>query len=249
MSATSLKLFDLTGKTAVVTGASRGIGAALAQGLAGAGARVVAVGRSHTPEKPFTGPIEYVSADVTVDAQAIMSRAASGYGDLNCLVNCAAVTLGAGSSGSEADRFRRTLETNLIAAHDLCLAIVPYMKRGGSIVNVTSIGSVMGFPGNPGYVSSKGGLRMLTKALAVDLGPAGIRVNALAPGYIGTAMTAESRASPIENERRRVHTCLGRWGEPEDLVGAAIFLASDASAYVTGADIFVDGGWTAKGLV
>jgi len=123
------------------------------------------------------------------------------------------------------------------------------MKSGGSIINITSIGSVVGFPGNPGYVASKGGLRMMTKALAVDYGQAGIRVNAIAPGYIETAMTAGSFADPELHEQRRRHTCLGRWGSVSDMVGAAIFLASDASSYVTGQDLIVDGGWTAKGLV
>lgn len=103
-------------------------------------------------------------------------------------------------------------------------------------------------PGNPAYGAAKGGLRLLTKSLALDYGPSGIRVNALAPGYIQTDMTAKSFADPDEHERRRRHTCLGRWGRVEDLVGTAIFLASDASAYITGQDIFVDGGWTAKGL-
>ena len=108
---------------------------------------------------------------------------------------------------------------------------------------------MLGFPNNPGYVAAKGGLRMLTKALAVDHGADDIRVNNLAPGYVHTDMTKTSWADAAAREDRARHTVLGRWGEPQDLVGAAIFLASDASSYVTGQDIFVDGGWTAKGLV
>jgi NAD(P)-dependent dehydrogenase (short-subunit alcohol dehydrogenase family) len=107
---------------------------------------------------------------------------------------------------------------------------------------------LVGFPDNPGYVAAKGGLRLLTKALAVDLGPRDIRVNALAPGYIHTDMTAASFADPERHAARARHTCLGRWGEVEDLVGGAIFLASDASRYMTGQDLVIDGGWTAKGL-
>jgi NAD(P)-dependent dehydrogenase (short-subunit alcohol dehydrogenase family) len=106
----------------------------------------------------------------------------------------------------------------------------------------------MGFPRNPGYVAAKGGLRMLTKALALDLGCHGIRVNNLAPGYVRTAMTEASHADPVLHGERLRHMILPRWGLPDDLVGAAVFLASDASAYVTGSDLFVDGGWTAKGL-
>ena len=125
------------------------------------------------------------------------------------------------------------------------------MRRGrrGSIINLTSINSVRGFPGNPGYVAAKAGLAGLTRALAVDLAADGIRVNALAPGYIRTAMTEQSYADPIRNDDRRRHTLLGRWGNPDDVVGGAVFLASDASAYVTGQELFVDGGWTANGLV
>jgi gluconate 5-dehydrogenase len=119
---------------------------------------------------------------------------------------------------------------------------------GGSIINVTSIGAVQGFPGNPGYVASKGGLRLLTKALALDLADKNIRVNNLAPGYIHTAMTDKSFNDPQRHQERLARMMLKRWGKPDDLIGAAIFLASEASAYVTGQDIFVDGGWTAKGL-
>jgi gluconate 5-dehydrogenase len=123
------------------------------------------------------------------------------------------------------------------------------MGAGGAIINVASIGGLTGFPDNPGYVASKGGLRLLTKALAVDHGPRGIRVNTLVPGYIHTEMTAASYADPERHAQRAHHTCLGRWGEVEDLVGAAVFLASDASRYMTGQDLVIDGGWTAKGLV
>jgi NAD(P)-dependent dehydrogenase (short-subunit alcohol dehydrogenase family) len=124
------------------------------------------------------------------------------------------------------------------------------MKRAGAgcIINVTSINSVLAFPDNPGYVAAKGGLRMLTKALARDLAASGIRVNNIAPGYIRTAMTEASYADPAKNAERVSHMMIPRWGEPHEVAGAAVYLASPAASYVTGIDLFVDGGWTAKGL-
>ena len=166
-----------------------------------------------------------------------------------CVVSGLARGIDTAAHEGALEAFERTLHINLTAPYACCLAARPFMRAGGSIINVTSIGSVLGMPGNPAYGAAKGGLRLLTKSLALDYGAAGIRVNALAPGYIETDMTAKSFADPAAHERRRAHTCLGRWGKVEDLVGTAIFLASDASSYITGQDLFVDGGWTAKGLV
>lgn len=246
------RLFSLEGKVALVTGASRGIGAALADGLAGAGASVVGVARSAAPREPFRHPVRYVAADVAVGLDALIAGIVAEHGRIDVLVNAAGVSVSATPDQALA-AFDATLDVNLRAAYAACLAVAPHMgaqgeEGGGSIVNVTSINSLVGFPGNPGYVAAKGGLRALTKALAVDLGPRCIRVNALAPGYIHTDMTAASFADPERHAARARHTCLGRWGEVEDLVGAAIFLASDASRYMTGQDLVIDGGWTAKGL-
>jgi gluconate 5-dehydrogenase len=241
------RLFSLEGKTALVTGASRGIGATLADGLAGAGANVVGVARSPAPRDPFRHPVRYVAADVAAGLGALVAEIVAEHGRIDVLVNAAGVSVSAAPDQALA-AFDATLEINLRAAYAACLAVAPYMTSGGSIINVTSINSLVGFPGNPGYVAAKGGLRLLTKALAVDLGPRDIRVNALAPGYIRTDMTAASFADPERRAARARHTCLGRWGEVEDLVGAAVFLASDASRYMTGQDLVIDGGWTAKGL-
>ena len=165
------------------------------------------------------------------------------------LVNAAGVTAPA-EPGDAITNFRHTLETNLVAIYACCVEVLPFMRLsgGGSIINITSIGSTLGFPGNPSYGASKGGLRVLTKALANDLGADNIRVNNLAPGYIRTDMTRLSFEDEHMNQARRQRMLLDRWGEINDLCGAAIFLASDASSYVTGTDLFVDGGWTAKGL-
>lgn len=243
------RLFSLEGRVAIVTGGSRGIGAAIAAGLAAAGARVTSVARSETDGAP--AGVQYRRCDITAPgafeklAEEVFAREKR----LDILVNAAAVSL-APSQAPEAERFERTLEVNLRATFRVCSAAAALMQRcgGGSIINVTSVNSVLGFPGNPGYVAAKGGLRMLTKALAIDLGPANVRVNALAPGYIRTEMTAASHADPALRAARVARMIIPRYGEPEELVGAAIFLASPASSYVTGTDLFVDGGWTAKGL-
>jgi NAD(P)-dependent dehydrogenase (short-subunit alcohol dehydrogenase family) len=237
--------FSLEGQTAVVTGASRGIGAAIAAGLQAGGAKVFGISRSGTAPPNVTA----VACDLSDDAA--IQRAFDYLADhrLDVLVNAAGISLPASAGKSELQRFRDTLATDLTGVYATILAAYPLLKKaGGSIINVTSINSVRGFPGNPGYVAAKAGLAGLTRALAADYARDGIRVNALAPGYVATEMTAASFADPTMHEDRRRHTMLGRWGNPEDMVGAAIFLASSASAYMTGQELFVDGGWTTKGL-
>ena len=242
-----LKAFSLEGKTALVTGASRGIGAAIAGGLAAGGATVFGISRSGTAPQGVAA----IACDLSDDAaiRRAFDELLRKSDRLDVLVNAAGVSLPLGT-GDELQRFRDTLATDLTGVYATILAAYPLLKKAGqgSIINVTSINSIRGFPGNPGYVAAKAGLAGLTRALATDYAGDGIRVNALAPGYVATEMTAASFADPAMHEDRRRHTMLGRWGSPDDLVGAAIFLASPASAYVTGQELFVDGGWTTKGL-
>ncbi|WP_199581121.1 SDR family oxidoreductase [Bradyrhizobium sp. MOS003] len=243
-----LSAFSLQDKIALVTGASRGIGAAIATGLQDAGATVFGLSRSGTAPQGVTAIPCDLSDDKAIE-NAFRMIAAHG-GRIDALVNAAGISIPPQSTESELARFRATLATDLTGVYATIVAAYPLLKKAGSaaVVNVTSINSIRGFPGNPGYVAAKAGLAGLTRALAADYAADGIRVNALAPGYVATEMTAKSFADPVMHEERRRHTMLGRWGQPADMVGAAVFLASEASAYVTGQELFVDGGWIAKGL-
>lgn len=244
-------LFSLASRTAVVTGASRGIGAALAKALCGAGASVTGLGRSAAPAESVPG-VSYLACDIRGAGafEQACEQVFQSHGRLDILVNAAGITLPQDADPDPFRVFDETLAVNLTAAYRCCEIASGYMKRngGGAIINVTSIGAALGFPGNPGYVAAKGGLAALTRALALDLAPYNIRVNNLVPGYVRTAMTEEGYRDPARHAARLERMMLKRWGTPEDLAGSAIFLASDASAYVTGTDVLVDGGWTAKGL-
>src|ERR1700761_861254 len=248
MAMRSSERFSLRGCRAIVTGASRGIGPAIATGLADAGAEVFGLSRSGTAPQG----VEPVACDLADDAglRRAIDQFAARHDRLDILVNAAGISLPPANAADELDRFRQTVATDLTGVYATILAALPLLRKAGdsSVINVTSINSVRGFPGNPGYVAAKAGLSGLTRALATAFAADGIRVNALAPGYVATAMTATSFNDPAMHEERRRHTILGRWGNPDDMVGAAIFLASPASAYMTGQEIFVDGGWTTKGL-
>jgi NAD(P)-dependent dehydrogenase (short-subunit alcohol dehydrogenase family) len=248
MKQNSNDIFSIANKTVVITGASRGIGEAIAIGCLGLGSNVIGVARSAKPQSRLLAKC-YSQCDIT-DSNSfrdIVTESAKKYGKIDALVNAAAITV-VSENEQTLPAFSATLSVNLEATFQCCWTTSSLMHNGGSIINIGSIAGFQGFPNNPGYVASKGGIRMLTKALAVDYGDKGIRVNTISPGYIKTNMTINSYNNERNRQARLDRMILKRWGTPKDLLGIAVFLISDASNYITGADIVVDGGWTAKGL-
>lgn len=243
-------IFSLKGKTAIVTGASSGIGAEIAKGLLYAGANVVGISRSKNSKDKEFPKENYFSCDIlkSEDFQKICVQTKKKFGSLNILVNAAGITQSVLKNSDKFKIFYQTIKTNLISTYQCSELASHYMMKGGSIINITSIASNLGFPDNPGYVASKGGLQSMTRALAIDYAKKDIRVNNLVPGYTYTKMTKDSYKNPKKNQRRLDRMVLKRWGSTKDFIGSSIFLASDASSYITGADIIVDGGWTIKGL-
>jgi NAD(P)-dependent dehydrogenase (short-subunit alcohol dehydrogenase family) len=252
-------LFDLTGRTAIVTGAARGIGLAVAEGLASAGVKVALADMLEDgladAEKGITARgLRCISVRTDICHQderaALIDRTIAAFGRVDILVNVAGVTRSHPSEVYPADDWDLTLAVNLSAMFHLCKLVAQDMipRRSGAIINVSSIGGALGFPNNPAYQASKSGVLGLTRALATDWAKYAIRVNALCPGYTHTDMTDKSYRDPRTNAARATRTMLNRWGQPEEMVGPVIFLASDAASYVTGQELFVDGGWVTAGL-
>jgi 3-oxoacyl-[acyl-carrier protein] reductase len=234
---------SLDGKTALVTGASRGIGRAVAVELAGAGASVVVGYRSGREEAEALAQEiggRAVQADVSEPADA--ARLVGEAGDLDILVNNAGLTRDGVLARMSDDDWRVVLETNLSAVFYTCRAVTRGMmkRRAGSIVNMSSIVGIHGNWGQANYAASKAGIIGFTKSLAQELGSRGVRANVVAPGYVKTQLTdvipADARAKMLDL------TPLGRLGDPEDVAGAVRFLCSDEAAFITGVVLLVDGG-------
>lgn len=234
---------SLAGKRALVTGGSRGIGRAIAEELARAGAEVTIGYRLHADEALAVAEEiggRAVQADVSDPAQA--ARLVEEAGDLDVLVNNAGITRDGLIARMPDDDWRAVIDTNLGGAFYTCRAAARGMmrRRSGAIVNLTSVVGLHGNPGQSNYAAAKAGLIGLTKALARELAPRGVRVNAIAPGYIETALTAV--LPEAVREAILGSTPLGRLGRPEDVAGAVRFLCSDEASFITGEVLLVDGG-------
>jgi 2-dehydro-3-deoxy-D-gluconate 5-dehydrogenase len=252
-------MFSLKGKVAIVTGGNGGIGLGMARGLASAGARIVIAARNEEKSNTAVLNLRKLDFDVfaltvdVIDEQSVkeMVREVSHRcGRVDILVNNAGIAIRKSVQDLLLDEWQRVIDTNLTGAFLCSRSVYPYMKQigGGKIINIGSMMSIFGSPFAPAYGASKGGIVQLTKSMAVAWASDHIEVNAVLPGWIDTELTRQSR-----QEVSGLHDCViartpaGKWGTIDDLAGVAVFLASPASNFITGAVIPVDGGYSALG--
>lgn len=246
----------LNGRLALVTGAGQGNGRAIARGLAVAGARVIVTDIDATNAERVAREIHADAGqawayplDVTrrEDCVALAARVVAEIGSVDLLVNNAGIIIREGvDSPQAAANLERTLDVNVLGTfHPTQAWLASLRATRGCIINIASIASSAGIPGTLGYAPSKGAVKLLTQSLAVELAKDGVRVNAIAPGVIDTPMTASTRASPEKLERFMARTPMARVGQPEELIGPVVFLASAMASYVTGVTLAVDGGFLA----
>jgi gluconate 5-dehydrogenase len=244
-------IFSLYGKRAVVTGGGTGIGQGIAQALIDAGATVVLVGRRREileEAVAVLGPsASYITVDVadTASLPAMVEQLENAFGSVDILVNNAGINMKKMALEVTDEEFQRVVQTNLNGLFSLCREFGKRMKErgGGSIINITSMAAIYGLPLVAAYAASKTAVLGLTRTLASDLAPFGIRVNAIAPGFIASEMTRKALdGDPPRKQRAISRTPMGRMGDPEDIGHAAVYLASDAARFVTGVNLPVDGG-------
>jgi 2-deoxy-D-gluconate 3-dehydrogenase len=254
MSSSILDLFRLDGRVALVTGAASGLGAAIATALAQAGAQVAV----HGNRRPAIDTANAIGASAaafqadladTSGAEQLFAEVKQRFGRVDILVNNAGTIHRDAAEDFKLEDWQRVLQVNLTSVFQLSQLVgreLLAQKAGGKIINIASLLSFQGGIRVPAYAASKGGVAQLTKALANEWAPHNIQVNAIAPGYFATTNTEALQADPVRNRQILERIPAGRWGKPEDLTGAAVYLASAASDYVTGTILTVDGGWMSR---
>jgi NAD(P)-dependent dehydrogenase (short-subunit alcohol dehydrogenase family) len=248
---------DLTGRTAVITGGSRGLGEAMAKALAQAGAQIALVARDiHRLEivrdaiVERGGTADVFTADVTQekDVAAVAEAVQQRFGHPQILINSAGINIRENLVDFSLDEFRSVIDASLIATFLMCRAFVPGMEGTGygRILNMTSIMSHVSIAGRTAYSSAKAALLGLTRALALELAPDGITVNGISPGPIATDMNLALMNNPEINAQFLANIPVGRWGKVEEIGALACYLCSESAGFITGTDILIDGGWTAR---
>lgn len=253
-----IKQFDLSGRSAIITGGSKGLGLAMAAGLASAGARVMLVNRNAEEGSAAAQKLssEYdtqaisFSADITQEEQteAMAKAAIEAFGQIDILINSAGINIRGAIDALSSEDFNKVMDVNVNGTWLCCRAVTPHMKqrKRGSIINLASTLGLVGLANRTPYTASKGAVVQMTRALALELAPFNINVNAICPGPFLTEMNVPIAGTEEAKKFIVGATALGRWGELREIQGAAIFLASDAATYVVGSMLTVDGGWTAK---
>jgi len=247
-------LFSVENKIMIVTGGGKGLGKAVAIIMAKRGAIAYSLDKKFSELIPqnLSKNLFQKKCDITDKNafESLVKQIFLKHKKIDTLFNIAGIGLKKTGLFYSDPNWNKTLEVNLTSPFRCSQTVIKYMmkNKSGSIINFTSINAELAFPNNPAYVASKGGLKMLGKSLAKDWAKHGIRVNNIGPGYFKTDMTKESYENKRMRMKRTERTMLGRWGDMIDIIGPCIFLASDASSYVTGQDIYVDGGWLANGL-
>jgi NAD(P)-dependent dehydrogenase (short-subunit alcohol dehydrogenase family) len=253
-----LDRFRLDDRVALVTGGARGLGKVISEALAMAGAQVVLTSRSLDQAQGMAGSLKKLhgtealglSADVTrhVDVEALLARTLDRFGRLDILVNNAGVNIRGAIEELAEEDWDLVLDTNLKGPWLCCRAAAGPMKRQkwGRVINVSSMMGEISMPNRTPYASSKGGVTLLTKTLALEWASHGINVNALCPGPFATEINTPLLNDPAVRAQMQANVPLGRWGDPVEIGPAAVFLASEASSFMTGATLFIDGGYTAR---
>jgi gluconate 5-dehydrogenase len=256
--AAGLDLFRLDGRVALVTGGSKGLGRSMAEGLAGAGADVVLCSRNAAEAGEAAAAIARESGRIAVglacdvtreeEVARLVERTVSEFGRIDILLNNAGINIRAPIEELKPSDLEQVLRVNVTGPWLCARAVAPHMKkaRRGRVINMASTLAAVALPGRSPYAASKGAVLMMTKVLALEWAAHGITVNAICPGPFLTPMNVPIADKPETRELIIGAVPLGRWGEMHEIQGAAIFLASDASSYVTGSGLFVDGGWTAR---